>query len=75
MDFRENTVLSFRKVRYDIDGLKSGAWNIYNEQASLKKNINDWIIFLANENRELRARITRLESCLSQAGIDVTCRQ
>ena len=66
MEFSENVVLSFKKVREEMEGIKSGAWNMFEEQNSLKKSVNDWIMFFVKENNLLRQRVEQLERRLSQ---------
>jgi len=61
MKFEENVMISFKKARNEIAGIRSGVWQMYEDQNALKKSVNDWIMFLVKENKELRNRIIQLE--------------
>jgi len=49
---------AFRAVKADMDELDCN-------QDSLKNSVNDWVIFLDRENRQLKMRVKHLENRLS----------
>jgi len=61
MGFKNKVRNSFRKARKDMNQLNSNVNILNNEQLLLKKNINEWILFLVNENNDLKSRIAMLE--------------
>lgn len=57
MNFKENIRKSFRKVREDIDGLKT--------------NISEWIRFLNNKQRNLEHQLWLLEKRVKELEQDM----
>ncbi len=68
MGFKQAVKNSFRNAKKDMRDIRDDVRDIGRDLTLLKKNSNEWIIYLEKENRELRARIEMLESNLKLLG-------
>ncbi len=68
MGFKQAVKNSFRDAKKDMGALRDSVRDIDRDLAHLKKNSNDWVMYLEKENRELKARVEILESSIKLLG-------